>query len=347
MVSKEQYLSVDIVKFIMAILVVGIHCNGIGYGQYPHWLDFINKLAVPFFFVTTGFLIQRKISNTFLSTPPSHCEYQFVVNQVLTKGLRKSARLYLIWTAIYLPLTIIGFWYNNKPFYHDVALFFRQFLFVGENSYSWPLWYLLALVVGLFILRCFFYRGFSVRIIFGIGVLLMFLGYGYTCWRDDVHSGLLFYVFKAYHIVFGSIRNGIFYGFPLLATGMLIEHAGWTKKTHYLSNVVLIVIGAVLFYFDVTPIFLCVSIIGLFSLVFKVDVKISSQLGLYFRHMSMWIYFLHMYIVFAMVQLHHLGVIQFSIYENWIFVACIMLLLSSAICFFARTRYGAWLTRIV
>ena len=70
MVSKEQYLSVDIVKFIMAILVVGIHCNGIGYGQYPHWLDFINKLAVPFFFVTTGFLIQRKISNTFLSTPP-------------------------------------------------------------------------------------------------------------------------------------------------------------------------------------------------------------------------------------------------------------------------------------
>lgn len=70
MVSKAQYLSVDIVKFIMAILVVGIHCNGIGYGQYPHWLDFINKLAVPFFFVTTGFLIQRKISNTFLSTPP-------------------------------------------------------------------------------------------------------------------------------------------------------------------------------------------------------------------------------------------------------------------------------------
>ena len=70
MVSKEQYLSVDIVKFIMAILVVGIHCSVVGYGQYPQWLNFINKLAVPFFFVTTGFLIQRKISNTSYLPPP-------------------------------------------------------------------------------------------------------------------------------------------------------------------------------------------------------------------------------------------------------------------------------------
>lgn len=60
--TPTQYLSVDLFKFIMALLVVGIHCQGIGYGAYPQWHTFINRQAVPFFFVTTGFLLQRKIS---------------------------------------------------------------------------------------------------------------------------------------------------------------------------------------------------------------------------------------------------------------------------------------------
>ena len=337
--TPTQYLSVDLFKFIMALLVVGIHCQGIGYGAYPQWLTFINRQAVPFFFVTTGFLLQRKISQMGGG--------KIVVNEVFTRSLRKSLRLYVIWTAVYLPLTLIGYSRVERPFYYYVALFMRQFLFVGDNHYSWPLWYLLALVVALFLLRWLLCRGMSVRDVFLLGVGLMLLAYGYECVADVARSGPVYELCRLYKFVFSSTRNGFFQGFPLIATGMFLAHVRWTERPRYLENSLLLAVGAALFALDVVPVFLCVSIFGLFSLIVRLKVSLNPATGLYLRHMSMWIYFLHMYFVYAMVVLHRAGLLHLSIYANWLVVAAAVLLVSTACYALARTHRGAWLQRLV
>ena len=71
----------------------------------------------------------------------------------------KLLRLYLIWTLLYLPLTIFGNVLLGKNLLHGSLSFIRGTLFVGENYYSWPLWYLLASIVGFTLVFICLHRG--------------------------------------------------------------------------------------------------------------------------------------------------------------------------------------------
>lgn len=57
-----------------------------------------------------------------------------------------------MWSAIYLPLTISGWIIEGglDPTYLILCL--RNFVFVGENFYSWTLWYLNGLVFALLLI---------------------------------------------------------------------------------------------------------------------------------------------------------------------------------------------------
>lgn len=57
-----QYKSIDLLKFVMAIMVVGIHADAIVDEDMPFLLSMMARWAVPFFFITSGFLLFRKIS---------------------------------------------------------------------------------------------------------------------------------------------------------------------------------------------------------------------------------------------------------------------------------------------
>lgn len=64
MCSKNvTYAGLNIGKFIMAFVVVAIHSRNAtySYGQYPSIILWLTTLAVPFFFVTSGFLLARKL----------------------------------------------------------------------------------------------------------------------------------------------------------------------------------------------------------------------------------------------------------------------------------------------
>lgn len=66
---------------------------------------------------------------------------------------KKVIRYYVIWTIVYLPLTILGFYKAGDGFVKSFVQFIRNVFFQGENYYSWPLWYLLSAVYGLTILK--------------------------------------------------------------------------------------------------------------------------------------------------------------------------------------------------
>lgn len=72
-----------------------------------------------------------------------------------------------MWSAIYLPLTISGWIIEGglDPTYLILCL--RNFVFVGENFYSWTLWYLNGLVFALLLIDILLKR-FSIKQISGI-----------------------------------------------------------------------------------------------------------------------------------------------------------------------------------
>lgn len=88
--SEQENLTIDIMKFLMAILVVGIHTSPF---SFKIWLDrgfgIITRLCVPFFFATSAY-------------------YFFLRERSLKSYLLRILELYVIWSLIYLPFDITG-----------------------------------------------------------------------------------------------------------------------------------------------------------------------------------------------------------------------------------------------
>ena len=123
---------------IVDVLLIGCIDNNIIYILY----EVAVSIAVPFFFLSTGYLIGRKIQNK--------KEFDDVL---VERQQKKVIRYYVIWTIVYLPLTILGFYKAGDGFVKSFVQFIRNVFFQGENYYSWPLWYLLSAVYGLTILK--------------------------------------------------------------------------------------------------------------------------------------------------------------------------------------------------
>lgn len=110
---RKQYSGIDIAKMICAIMVIAIHTQP--FIRYV-WLDrgagVITRLAVPFFFVTTGFFLD------------------FSETKKVKMCILRLLVLYAIWTIIYLPFS---------------SLSIRKLLLTGVIGH---LWYIPAAIVA-------------------------------------------------------------------------------------------------------------------------------------------------------------------------------------------------------
>ena len=98
--EKRSNYTIDIARFVMAILVIGIHTEPF---TNNIWLDrgygILTRQCVPFFFVASGyFFIKNKAS--------------------IYKTFFRLMLLYVVWSAIYLPFDVSelrgGGSFNNK-----------------------------------------------------------------------------------------------------------------------------------------------------------------------------------------------------------------------------------------
>ncbi|WP_165249370.1 acyltransferase family protein [Adlercreutzia sp. ZJ141] len=142
--QRLSYPGIDVAKLVMAIVVVEIHTRPFGMlgGIAGSLLLAVENIAVPFFFIASGFLCFKGLS----------------VADVVGKGAPKLfrvkgtalriLRLYVIWMLVYLPVDAFGAWLNGWGVAGFAARWARGFLLVGESVFSWPLWYLLAAAVS-------------------------------------------------------------------------------------------------------------------------------------------------------------------------------------------------------
>lgn len=121
-----QLAGVDLIKYLMAFAIVAIYVRP-HYNfdwQYPELIWWFIKLGVPFYFIASGYLIQKKL----LSLPDFKLRKQY-----LTKRIKKLFKLWACWLIIYIPLALYTYGlFPSKGFN-------LQNIILSSKAYIWGL----------------------------------------------------------------------------------------------------------------------------------------------------------------------------------------------------------------
>ena len=231
-----NYKLLDLMKFICAFLVIGIHTRPLqavsDVADKLFYYD-ISNYAVPFFYACTGyFLIVRQQNKG--------------VHEKICFRIKKVLRLYVIWSIIYLPLTFCGWIIEGNRELVYLLRCVRNFILVGENFYSWALWYLNGLVFALIFIDLLL-RKFSIKQIVKFGSVMYVLGIILTMFEGHLNKlpMVVSAAVKLYFAAFVTTRNGLFQSLIFVSIGMLVAE---TEKLGKLRISTGSIIAAALMY---------------------------------------------------------------------------------------------------
>lgn len=304
---------VDLWKFIASIIVVAIHTSTLNATSnffISNIWNSISILAVPFFFISTGYLSFYKSKSINIGK----------VKKVLLKFLK----IYFICILVYLPITICYYIYSDYSFFKSVLYFIRSVLFIGENYNSWPLWYLLSSIYAFLILYIFCKLRYSEKKILITSLILFIIGLVITIISNT--NCTIFHILKIFNyfinIVFGGTGR-LLYGIGYITIGIFLGHNGKDKSISILSTAILFIILLI------TPkTFKIVSAVPFMYFAFLDIVKFNKKIPLLnhslLRTMSSVTYFTHM-IFYTIIELivgnyNYKGLVPFSatLFLTWI-----------------------------
>lgn len=235
MAERKIYPSLDIAKFVMAMLILTQHtCNEWAHSTgLLHAFFGLGNFAVPFFFACSGFLFFAK-----LNTLDDEGQKDYYKKWSIRLG-----KMYLVWTVIYTSFVFYS-WVNRGIFLERIPGYIHGALVYSTYA---TIWFLPALWVGVSI--CYLMKRHCKAWVIWIvmGMLLMigntFGSYGtWACSRNEaIHS-----IYDWYMSVFMTWRNGVFNGAPFVTLGMLMVYHPELRLRHWM-NVALTVVFCGLF----------------------------------------------------------------------------------------------------
>lgn len=320
---------VDLFKFLFSFAVVAIHAHLLDgqEGCCVAALQIVENLAVPFFFIVSGFFLGRKISvgNEF---------------EVYKHYICRFLKMYIIWCFIYLPINI---YYELIVYKFSIGFtifdLIRGWLLVGENPYSWPLWYLLASAVAVLLIYIFRKFKCSFSFILLCSLVLFVLGYCYTIYHDVLYdlNPFLHNIMMLYDKTFRTTRNGFFEGLAYIMLGLSL--ARWnSKKTACYAFAG----GVILSFFNQT---LCLLPLGYGLVGFLIHLQMEGNKSIFvrLRILSIWVYLLHMLVIVILLNV-------FPSIDNidlYLFSIMITLILSIMVCQLMNIKTFKWLKSLI
>lgn len=246
-VDKQTNNAIDLAKFICAILIIMLHVAPFGDTDKGTVFSYLNygiqnyatRIAVPFFFIASGYFLYRK---TTLSTFDVSYSKKYVI---------RILKLYIIWTLIYMPIVIYGFYKSQNSLIHSVASYIRNVIFTGSYTH---LWYLNGLIIAVCLTSFMLYKGVKPLRIIAIASCLYFIGlfdhslYGFIVpIRDNLPA--VWKVLKLIGKIIVTTRNGLFFGFLFIAIGMLFAY--YDIQISKSKSLVLFIVSMIMMLFEV------------------------------------------------------------------------------------------------
>lgn len=227
--KKNFFYGIDVFKLLCAVLIVCIHTaplESLSTRANSLLVNCFCRVAVPFFFVSSGFLVFKKvqIGQNFGFSP-------------IWKYVKKILWLYLFWSAVYFPFTAARI-YRNRGTGAALSIFLdwlKNMVFSAGYGF---LWYLPATAAAVLAVGFLLKKRVSINAVLAIGFCLYLVGlcgqsyFGLV--RQIPHSPELSAAVKSVYDFIGTTRNGIFEGFVFIALGAKLsqkENFGTLKKS--------------------------------------------------------------------------------------------------------------------
>lgn len=142
-----------------------------------------------------------------------------------------------------MPLTVYGWFIEGNKTVEYAALCIRNYILVGDNFYSWALWYLNGLIFALILIDILSKR-ISIEKIVGFGSVAYLVGIVLTAFwgHQDKLPALLAFPVNIYFSIFATTRNGLFQLLVFVSLGMYIadiEKSGELTKILHKGKIAL------------------------------------------------------------------------------------------------------------
>lgn len=191
--ENKSYTGIDIFRLIAALLVIAIHTSPLS--SINETADFIltrifARIAVPFFFVTSGyFLITRYSRNA----------------DKLFKFIKKTALIYAAAIIIYLPINIYNNYFDMENLLPNII---KDIVFDGT---LYHLWYLPASIIGAAI-AWVLVKKTTYKTAFAVGAFLYLVGlFGDSYYGISENIPILNGFYDLIFQVSNYTRNGFFF----------------------------------------------------------------------------------------------------------------------------------------
>ena len=244
---KKQYDSIDLIKFIAAILIVLMHTDMFNdfYDVCPYPYLFLTgalaRLGVPFFFVSSAFFYFRK-PLTWAGTK-NYCK------RLLT--------LYIAWFIIYLPKTIFDrFICSSYPTGITIFRFLRSFFVTSTFSGSW------------FIVSCIFcallYYWISklnkkaANITTIVISIISYVWYTFVSgYGNLMNSNGMISFYNIYEMLFGNPYVSFLVGIPYFAVGKYFAEICKGDRNYNYSKKKSLILTIITFCLLMVEVFIC------------------------------------------------------------------------------------------
>lgn len=307
--DKTEFYAVDFFRLVFVIGIAAIHIfyQDVDNIWYYFIVNVLARLGVPFFFLVSGFFLQKKLDD---------------FGKIKTY-LFRIMQLYLVYTLLYLPQTIYKYIEGGNSLLSNILDFIRNFFLTG--SYT-QLWYFVGLMVATLLLYWLVKKlGLSDKKIAILVLVLYVIGTVMNAYITplkesfDVTIGEVATLDKKYLLpwlyfkIFSTTRNGLFFGLPYLFFGYLIaknKHRICRKNYFLLSVISFIVMTCEAFV--VRNIFsgyrqdmlftLLPTSIFVFLFILFIDCKSNTKnirTAKHCRHLSVLYFGLHLFISFC------------------------------------------------
>ncbi|MBE7016292.1 MAG: acyltransferase [Ruminococcaceae bacterium] len=207
----------DVAKLFLSIMVIAIHMNPFGVEpalrvaqSANFWIhQWFCRIAVPLFFVMSGFLLYSK--SNFKNFDTTYTKKYF----------KHILKLYLLWSLIYFPLALIQILRDSNGISHGILQYISRFIFAGSYRH---LWYLNAILPSICLISFMLRKGITPKRIVLISFAFYVLGllgdgyYGLTA--PLIKIPLAEKIISTYYNVCGTTQNGMFFGLFFLSLGM-------------------------------------------------------------------------------------------------------------------------------
>jgi surface polysaccharide O-acyltransferase-like enzyme len=210
---RERNLSLDILKLIMAFMVIGIHTHFLSDVSTTLNYLFVNgvfRIAVPVFMIVSGFYFYPILQKHTLN---------------IESYFKRIFILYIFWTAFYSY-----FWVKWLPASSHFLLIFWENFIIGYHH----LWYLSGLLGATAVL--YFFRQKSSLFIAASAITFFLIGVGiqYISYYHLIsHKSLYCWMY----------RNFIFFSYPFLCIGYLISKHDYHNKVSLNLAKLLLIVG--------------------------------------------------------------------------------------------------------